>query len=72
MAEFRFCPELFEIRALVQERLTDRGFEWFSHYSAVDLLHDTFGIEVCGIRERDDAVAIQRVLCRMFPDWSAG
>lgn len=69
---FRFAPELFETRTEVMQQLTDAGFDWLSHYSAVDPLHDVYGIEVCGIHDRDDAEAILRLLTRMFPGWQSG
>jgi len=69
---FRFAPELFEVRTDVIAELSDRGFDWLSHYSAVDPIHDTYGIEVCGIHDRDDAVAIQNLLIEIFPDWRPG
>lgn len=69
MDAFRFSPELFEIRTSVIEALDDAGFQWLSHYSAVDPLHDLYGIEVCGIHDRDDAIAVKSLLQRMLPDW---
>lgn len=72
MDPFRFAPELFELRTTVMERLTDEGFDWLSHYSSVDPLHDECGIEVCGIHEREDAISIQRLLMEMFPTWKPG
>lgn len=69
---FRFAPELFEFRTQVVEQLSDAGFDWLSHYSAVDPLHDVYGIEVCGIHDRDDAIAIRNILMRMFPSWKPG
>ena len=69
---FRFAPELFEIRTDVIAELSERGFDWLSHYSAVDPIHDTYGIEVCGIHDRDDAVAIQELLIELFLDWRPG
>ena len=69
---FRFAPELFEVRTDVIGELSERGFDWLSHYSAVDPIHDTYGIEVCGIHDRDDAVAIQELLIELFPDWRPG
>jgi hypothetical protein len=70
--EFRFAPELFELRTNVIESLDAQGFAWFSHYSSVDCLHDVYGIEVCGIKEHEDAVSILRILVQMFPDWKPG
>lgn len=52
--------------------LSDRGFDWLSHYSAVDPIHDTYGIEVCGIHDQEDAVAIQNLLIELFPRWRPG
>jgi hypothetical protein len=72
MDAFRFAPELFEYRNDVIAALSDAGFEWLSHYSSVDPLHDVFGIEVCGICEKDDADQIQRLLVQMFPSWKPG
>ena len=72
MDSFRFAPELFEVRNDVMERLSEEGFDWLSHYSSVDPIHDEYGIEVCGIREQDDAVAILDLLTRMFPRWTPG
>ncbi len=69
---FRFAPGLFEVRTDVIAELSERGFDWLSHYSAVDPIHDTYGIEVCGIHDRDDAVAIQDLLIELFPDWRPG
>jgi hypothetical protein len=72
MAMFRFCPELFEERNRVMEALAAEGYSWLSHFSSVDPLHDTYGIEVCGIRDRDDALAIQKLLKKLYPQWLCG
>src|SRR5262245_17022661 len=72
MDAFRFSPELFELRTEVMSALSEAGFQWPSHFSAVDPIHDLYGIEVCGIADQDDAIAIQRLLCEMFPGWHAG
>jgi hypothetical protein len=69
---FRFAPELFEVRTQVIVELSERGFDWLSHYSSVDPMHDVYGIEVCGILDKDDAVAIGKLLAEMFPDWTPG
>jgi hypothetical protein len=68
----RFSSELAGHRNNVIAELHDQGFEWLTHYSSVDLLQDTYGIEVCGIREEDDALDILEVLRRMFPSWTTG
>lgn len=67
---FRFAPELFETRNSVMQELSNAGFEWLSHYSAIDPLHDVYGIEVCGISAYEDAVQIRELLMRMFPTWT--
>jgi hypothetical protein len=72
MDAFRFSPELFQLRAEVVEKLEQSGFQWLSHYSAVDCLHDLYGIEVCGIHEKGDALTIRGVLSDMFPNWIVG
>ena len=72
MDAFRFSPELFELRTAVMETLEKADFQWLSHYSSVDCLHDLYGIEVCGIHEKDDAHAIREILKEMFPDWIVG
>jgi hypothetical protein len=69
MDVFRFRPELFELRTDVLAALDEAGFDWFTHYSAVDPVHDIYGIEVCGIVEHADAVAILTLLREMFPAW---
>jgi hypothetical protein len=67
---FRFSPELFEYRNDVMRRLHENGFDWLTHYSAVDIMQDVYGIEVCGIRDEDDASDILRILADMFPSWA--
>ena len=70
MSEFAFHPELFEERTVALETMAERGFHWFEHFSSVDLLHDLYGLEVCGIAEEDDAGAILVVLQERFPAWT--
>jgi len=72
MDTFRFAPELFEVRTDVIAALSDEGFDWLSHYSSVDPLHDLYGIEVCGIRHLEDAESILKLLMRLFPEWMPG
>ncbi len=71
MDAFRFSPELFEIRTAVMERLGEEGFNWLSHFSSVDPIHDEYGIEVCGIHQEEDAMSILNILGNMFPNWTA-
>ena len=69
MTEFNFHPELFEQRAMAIKALSEHGFNWLEHFSSVDLLHDLFGLEVCGIAQKPLAASILRVLERVFPEW---
>lgn len=69
---FRFCPELFEHRASVIEALDAGGITWMTHFASVDLRHDDYGIEVCGIKSKEDASRVRRVLQQSFPAWSMG
>jgi hypothetical protein len=67
---FRFSPELLEHRSSVIATLREHGFDWLTHYSAVDPMQDVYGIEVCGIQDEDDALGILNVLKQMFPSWT--
>jgi hypothetical protein len=69
MSAFEFHPELFEQRAVALETLAHHDYHWLEHFSSVDLLHDLFGLEVCGIGEETDAGVILAVLEEIFPDW---
>ena len=69
MSEFQFHPQLFEERTRVMEALSSAGYEWLSHYSSVDVIHDQHGIEVCGIRDKDDAGSIRALIGRLYPRW---
>jgi hypothetical protein len=69
MEPFAFHAELFELRTVVLELLADHGFVWLSDFSAIDLAHDIYGLEVCGIREETDAHTIARLLRKQFPSW---
>jgi hypothetical protein len=69
---FRFCPELFSLRTSVIDKLAASGFEWLSHFMSVDLLHDQYGVEVCGILRYEDADEIQELICEIFPTWKTG
>ena len=59
MEPFAFHPELFELRNEVLEALGSHGFAWLSEFASIDLLHDVYGLEVCGIRAEDDARSIE-------------
>src|SRR5271155_1424834 len=69
MPKFKFEPGLFDLRAKTSDALTEAGFDWFTHYSSIDPMHDVFGIEVCGIREKEHAIKIQAILRRLFWSW---
>ena len=69
MEPFAFHPELFELRERVLEALADRGYEWLSHFGSVDLQHDVYGLEVCGIPDEADVPPITHLLRSLFPDW---
>ena len=48
------------------------GFEFMVDYASVEVLHDVHGLEVCGIRNAEDAMTITRLLMRIFPGWTPG
>lgn len=64
-----FEPELFAHRARVREALDQGGVIWLSHYSAVDLAHEEYGIEVCGIQDPNEIPRITAILVKLFPSW---
>lgn len=66
---FDFHPELFEHRTLAIETLAANDFIWLEHFSSVDLLHDLFGLEICGIVDETDPPLILAILQEVFPDW---
>jgi hypothetical protein len=68
-SQFQFHPDLFECRTQLMEKLASHGYQWMSHYSAVDLRHAEYGLEVCGIPKQEDALAIRKILRQMFPQW---
>jgi len=69
MSDFQFHAELFDHRALAIEKLAQHDYHWLEHFSCVDLLHDEFGLEVCGIAVRQNADRILTILEKLFPDW---
>lgn len=66
---FQFHPELFECKSRASEVLDSVGVTWFSDYSAIDMLHEEFGLEVCGIREESTVGEIIRAMRAEFPQW---
>jgi len=69
MIAFQFHTELFEFRARAMQALSAAGFDWFLDYTSVDLDHERFGIEVCGIQEEPKAEQILSALRPAFPSW---
>lgn len=67
---FHFEPTLFQERQRAFDALEHAGFDWFVHFMGIDLIHDLVGLEVCSIKEKADAFAIQRLLCDLFPAWT--
>jgi hypothetical protein len=72
MREFRFYPELFEYRTALLEVLAENNYQWLSHFSAVDLIHEAHGLEVCGIKDEADAIYIQCIFRALFSRWRYG
>jgi len=66
----RFIPELFEVRNRVLAALETADFYWWRDYGTVYPLHDLYGIEVSGIRQRTDAKQILKLLQNLIPDWT--
>jgi hypothetical protein len=69
MKPFEFHAELFEFRNAVLETLAEHGFAWLSDFGSIDLQHDVYGLEVTTIREEAIAIAIEKLLRKMFPGW---
>lgn len=72
MQPFAFESALFDHRAEATDALSRAGYQWLVNFSTIDLMHDVFGIEVCGISEESEAPCIQDVLRRTFPAWKHG
>jgi hypothetical protein len=69
VGDIRFHPELFELRNDVLALLQSAGITWLTDYSSVGLVHENFGIEVCGIRDAETVNSILLLLRPRFPDW---
>ena len=69
MDDFRFFPELFESRQEALEILDDAGFYWLADFTSVEVLHETYGIEVTGIPEEALAREALSALRRRFASW---
>jgi len=66
---FVFHPELFELRSRASEILDETGFAWFKHYDSIDLLHQEYGLEICGIHEESIVAPIATAMKSRFPQW---
>jgi hypothetical protein len=69
MSAFVFHPELFEERQRVLESLAEADYSWPGDFGSIDLLHDVYGLEVCGIREQEDCRRILNLLSQLYPGW---
>ena len=69
MAQFHFHAELFDLRAVVMEALSENGFVWLSDFGSVDLAHDIYGLEVTGIHDEGRADDIHALLLELLPNW---
>jgi hypothetical protein len=67
--DFEFYPELFAERARASELLEEAGYTWFGDYSAIDLLHEEYGLEICGLQTERDAQVVAETLRNGFPHW---
>ncbi len=68
-ADFAFRPELFECRSRASEALAEAGLEWFSDYGSIDLLHEEYGLEICGIQHEAKVDFIGEIMRKEFPHW---
>jgi len=67
--DFEFYPELFEYRSRALELLETAGYTWLSDFSSIDLLHDDYGLEICGVQNEKDVKLMMEALQRGFPHW---
>ena len=72
MAKFEFHPELFAYRTEIMTILANAGFDWFVDYASIDLDHEAFGFEICGVPDETDALRMMRALMGALPGWVAG
>ena len=66
---FAFHPELFESRTQVLDLLSEAGFAWLEDFGSVDLLHEEYGLEVCGIQEDSRVQPRGDTLREGIPHW---
>lgn len=67
--DLEFHPELFECRGEASELLEEAGFNWFGDYSSIELLHEDYGLEISGIKDRSDAQRMLTIMRHGFPHW---
>lgn len=69
---FIFRPELFASRGQAADALAEGGFDMFGDYSSIDILHEEYGLEICGIREKAAVEPISAIMEKTFPHWHHG
>jgi hypothetical protein len=72
MHTMAFHPQLFEHRATATDALAEHDCCLFQDFASIDILHESHGLEVCGIATEGEARAILRILQRVFPSWRFG
>lgn len=66
--DFLFHPELFGYRSDLVSFLAERGYSQFIEFQAIDVSHDTYGIEVTGIIDHNTALKIRDLSSDYFKD----
>jgi len=68
--DFKFHSELFAEKAKVEEALAALDFSSFAKdFDCVDCIHDLYGVEICGIKERKTVISILQAVRRLYPKW---
>jgi hypothetical protein len=67
--DFQFYPELLEQCGRASELLEEAGFGWLRDYSSIDVLHEEYGVEICGVKTEARAMRMAAALQRGFPHW---
>jgi hypothetical protein len=62
-------PELIQHRSRLMEVLAAAGFKWPTHFSTIELDPANFGLVVCGLPDRIEAVRVLAILRRALSDW---
>jgi hypothetical protein len=65
----QFHPDLFECRDRAFEILDEAGLVYLSDYCSIDLLHDTYGLEICGITVEAKVEPALEAMKAGFPQW---